>query len=103
MAALVDHYSDILNLPSYSFYAKIAATDPLEPLSGRTVVLPKDEASADVASDVISSSRELYASEYAENGKSASVGSSADGNQAKGTADDSGQNPGDGALPGGVK
>jgi hypothetical protein len=52
---------DILNLPSYAFYAKIAATTPMEPLSGRTIVLPKHEASEDTARKVVETSRERYA------------------------------------------
>jgi hypothetical protein len=36
---------EILNLPAYNFYMKIAAVEPQEPLSGETIVLPKDEAS----------------------------------------------------------
>jgi hypothetical protein len=55
---------DILNLPSYSFYAKIAATDPLEPLSGRTLVLSKDEGSKSTAERVIEISRATYTRKY---------------------------------------
>jgi hypothetical protein len=94
---------DILNLPTYNFYAKIAAKDSLEPLSGQTIVLPKGEASSDVASDAVSSSRKLYARKYVEKDKSAPGGVSADEGQAERNTDDRDQNPGDGELPGGVK
>jgi hypothetical protein len=93
---------DILNLPTYNFYAKIAAKDSLEPLSGSTIVLPKDDASSDVASDVVSSSRRLYARKYVEKGKDA-PGSTADKGQTESSVDDSDQNSDDGELPGGVK
>lgn len=42
----------------------IAANDPIEPLSGRTIVLPKDEASDEIAQRVIDASREHHASTY---------------------------------------
>ncbi len=57
---------DILNLPSFTFYAKIAAKESLAPVSGQTIVLPKAAASAAVADRVIASSRQRYASTYSE-------------------------------------
>jgi hypothetical protein len=55
---------EILNLPAYNFYMKIAAVEPQEPLSGETVVLAKDEASEAMAEKVIDGSRERWAIEY---------------------------------------
>ena len=51
---------DILNLPSYSFYAKVAATVPIEPLSGKTIVLPSDEADESLARRAVAQSRKTY-------------------------------------------
>jgi hypothetical protein len=52
---------EILNLPAYNFYMKIAAVEPQEPLSGETVVLSKDDASEERAETVIKESRERWA------------------------------------------
>lgn len=57
---------EILNLPAYNFYMKIAAIEPQEPLSGETVVLTKDEASEERAEEVIVESRERWAVECVE-------------------------------------
>jgi len=61
----VEH-GEILNLPAYNFYMKIAAIEPQEPLSGETVVLPKNEASEERAEEVARESREQWAVEYEE-------------------------------------
>lgn len=50
---------EIANLPAYSFYARIAAIEPHEPMSGRTVLLA-DDGSKDVYTHVIELSRETY-------------------------------------------
>ncbi len=57
---------EILNLPAYNFYMKIAAIEPQEPLSGETVVVAKDEASEETAEEVIQESRKRWAVEYTE-------------------------------------
>jgi hypothetical protein len=54
---------EILNLPAFTFYMKVAALQPMEPVSGETVVLPKAADDA-LAAKVIVSSRERWAIEY---------------------------------------
>jgi hypothetical protein len=56
---------EILNIPSYNFYIKIAALKSHEPMSGETLLL-KDEPSPEITEEVIASSREKYAIEYEE-------------------------------------
>lgn len=56
---------EIANLPSFSFYIRIAALQPQEPLSGETLLL-KEIGSDNVVRKVIDSSRELYATKYEE-------------------------------------
>ncbi len=51
---------EIANLPSYSYYVRIAAIQSQEPMSGVTVLL-KDEGDSTIADRVRQSSRELYA------------------------------------------
>lgn len=51
---------EIANLPAYSYYARIAAIEAQEPMSGMTVVV-EDPGSQQVAERVIESSRSLYA------------------------------------------
>jgi hypothetical protein len=51
---------EIANLPAYSYYARIAAVEAQEPMSGVTVVV-EDSGSDEVARQVITSSRALYA------------------------------------------
>ncbi len=51
---------EIANLPAYSYYARIAAIDAQEPMSGVTVVV-QDQGSEEVATRVIESSRLQYA------------------------------------------
>jgi hypothetical protein len=51
---------EIANLPSYNFYARIAAVHSQEPMSGITVLLENGGSEA-VAKRVIESSRKLYA------------------------------------------
>lgn len=51
---------EIANLPAYNFYARIAAVEAQEPLSGITVLLPESN-NDDVARQVITSSRKIYA------------------------------------------
>ncbi len=51
---------EIANLPAYSYYARIAAVEAQEPMSGVTVVV-EDNGSDTVAKRVIASSRALYA------------------------------------------
>lgn len=54
---------EIANLPAYTFYARIAAIQAQEPMSGTTVVVNSlgDE---EIAQRVIESSRKLYAKHY---------------------------------------
>lgn len=54
---------EIANLPAYNFYARIAAVEPQEPLSGVTVLLQND-GNEDVASQVIANSRRTFAIKY---------------------------------------
>lgn len=54
---------EIANLPTFNFYARIAAVHPQEPLSGETVLLD-DEGSEEIATQVITSSRKLHAMRY---------------------------------------
>lgn len=51
---------EIANLPAYSYYARIAAVDAQEPMSGVTVVVD-DNGSEEIARRVIDSSRAHYA------------------------------------------
>lgn len=60
---------ELANLPSFNFYARIAAVEAQEPMSGETMLLP-DEGSEKIAEDVIASSRKLYAKKYIEPPKS---------------------------------
>jgi len=55
---------EIANLPAYSYYARIAAIDAQEPMSGVTVVV-EDKDSEAVAKRVVESSRLLYAKKLA--------------------------------------
>ncbi len=56
---------EIANLPAYSYYARIAAVEAQEPMSGMTVVVD-DKGSADVAKRVVKSSRTYYAKQVEE-------------------------------------
>lgn len=89
---------DILNLPTYNFYAKIAAKDSLEPLSGQTIVLPKDEASGDVSVAVVESSRRQYAVEYDEKDSEKTTFSGSEREDKRGNGE---PDPGD-ELPGAI-
>lgn len=51
---------EIANLPAYSYFARIAAINAQEPMSGMTVVI-NEKGSEDVAKTVIESSRRFYA------------------------------------------
>lgn len=53
--------NEILNLPSYHFYMKIASLTPQEPFSGETMPLDKDEGDEDYVNSLIDLSREKYA------------------------------------------
>jgi hypothetical protein len=55
---------DISNLPTYNFYVRIQAQDSIEPMSGKTIVLPPEEASDEIAAAVIKTSQETYAPVY---------------------------------------
>lgn len=55
---------DIGNLPTYNFYIRIQAQDSIEPMSGKTIVLPPEEASQSIADEVIEASRANYATTY---------------------------------------
>jgi hypothetical protein len=54
---------EIANLPAYSFYARIAALQAQEPMSGMTILL-EDYGSDDVANLVKAQSRKEYGREY---------------------------------------
>ncbi len=55
---------EIMHLPAYNFYIRLAPTEqPMEPFSGRTIVLPED-GSEEVADRVIEASREQYTGQY---------------------------------------
>jgi len=54
---------DISNLPTYSFYARLSAVTPQEPVSGMTLLLD-GEGSDDVVKKVIEMSRVNYAKKY---------------------------------------
>jgi hypothetical protein len=56
---------EIANLPAYNYYARIAALDAQEPMSGRTVLLEGD-GSKETAKSVVVASRMNYAKEYRE-------------------------------------
>lgn len=55
---------DISNLPTYNFYVRVQAQDSIEPMSGKTIVLPSEEASEEIAAAVIKASQETYAPAY---------------------------------------
>ena len=55
---------DISNLPAYHFYLRVQAEQSLEPMSGETIVLAKEEASESVAREVVQASRDTYATTY---------------------------------------
>jgi len=59
---------DISNLPSYNFYARIAAVNAQEPMSGITVLL-ESNGSEQVASAVINHSRQRYGAKKVIEGK----------------------------------
>ena len=54
---------NLLNQPAYNFYMRVKAEEPMEPVSGETIVLSTDQASEDKASAVIAASRKNYAVE----------------------------------------
>ncbi len=55
---------DISNLPAYNFYVRVQAQDSIEPMSGKTIVLPPEKASEEIANAVIQASQETYAPAY---------------------------------------
>jgi len=61
---------EIGNLSSFNFYIRIQAKDSLEPLSGETIVLPKEDSSPEIGRAVIAASQENYATTYKEPPKS---------------------------------
>jgi hypothetical protein len=60
---------DIGNLPTYNFYIRIQAQESIEPMSGQTIVLPPEEASQEIANEVIEASRANYATIYRKEAK----------------------------------
>jgi hypothetical protein len=52
------------NLPAYNFYAKVKAEQPMEAVSGETIVLPPDQGSTEQAEAIIIASRQNYATKY---------------------------------------
>lgn len=63
---------EIANLPSFNFYARIAAVHSQEPMSGVTVLLDNN-GSETIADRVIASSRKLYTKKIVKPAKSSSV------------------------------
>jgi hypothetical protein len=55
---------DLLNQPAYNFYVRVKAEEPMEPVSGETIVLPPEQASEDRALAAITASRQNYAVEW---------------------------------------
>lgn len=55
---------NLLNQPAYNFYVRIKAEEPMEPVSGETIVLPTEQASEEQAEAVIAASRKNYAVEW---------------------------------------
>jgi hypothetical protein len=64
---------EILNLPTYNFYARLSAVKPHEPVSGETV-LQRGAGNKEVAERVISASRSNYAVWFGAQGSSVSEG-----------------------------
>ena len=55
---------NLLNQPAYNFYVRVKAEEPMEPVSGETIVLPRLQASEEQAEKVIAASRKNYAIEW---------------------------------------
>lgn len=55
---------NLLNQPAYNFYLRVKAEEPMEPVSGETIVLPANEGSEKVAQKVIEASRYNFAVEW---------------------------------------
>jgi hypothetical protein len=53
---------EMMNLPTFNFYARLTAVDAQEPVSGTTIVI-EDEGSDEVAERVVESSRRQYTGE----------------------------------------
>jgi len=56
---------NLLNQPAYNFYLRVKAEEPMEPVSGETIVLPLENGNEKVAQKVIEASRRNYAVEWA--------------------------------------
>lgn len=57
----------LANLPKFNFYMRLLAADPpQEPLSGMTVVVPKELGNREIAEEVVEASRHTYAIKYKE-------------------------------------
>lgn len=56
--------NDIGNLPAYTYYLRVRASEPMEPMSGETLLLDDDSGTVEKANDVIAASRERYAITY---------------------------------------
>ena len=55
---------NLLNQPAYNFYVRVKAEEPIEPVSGETLVLPPTLASEERAEAIIEASRENYGVEW---------------------------------------
>jgi hypothetical protein len=55
---------DLLNQAAYNFYIRVKAEEPMEPVSGETIVLPLSRASEEQAEAVIKASRVNYGVEW---------------------------------------
>lgn len=56
--------ADVAVGPAYNFYLRVKAEEPMEPVSGETIVLPTEDGSEQRADEVITASRENYAVEW---------------------------------------
>lgn len=57
--------SGLLNQPVYNFYIRAKAEQPIEPVSGETIVLDEGQSSEERVEEVIAASRKNYAVEWA--------------------------------------
>lgn len=87
---------DISNLPTYSFYIRIQAEESLEPMSGKTVVLPPEEANEDRDREVVEASQTSYATTYVKETKPEPKKKKDGGNKSSGDKKDKGSGQKDG-------
>ena len=56
--------ANLLNQPAYNFYMRVKAEEPMEPVSGETIVVSNEQGSEERADEVIEASRNNYATVY---------------------------------------